>query len=349
MTARNQLNPHEEAPSKTDVSMIFSLLFWNEPSPSEHLASVRTTIKAATLETWLNQSVVQNPNTTGAVALVDVPGQIDWLAAVGSEDTGQQLKMTRNSRFAFSTLAEPMIATLVLQLVENNKLSLQEPVCNYLDEHLLDLLTDGYGRELTILQLLNHNSGICDYRNLPGTEAPVDLMELIQACLEHGNPKAAPGTECSPVATNYALLGLVLEAVEGVHVRELLQRRILNPLGMHQTEIGVDPILGMEGTVADLRRFLHALASGILLQSDTTLQQMLSASCGSYGLGIQHFGLDSHMGKVWGAIGTNPEFSIYMMYAEKYDAILVYGARHFYGPLHYPRFFSDLVLNHLTL
>ena len=349
MTARNQLNPHEEAPGKTDVSMIFSLLFWNEPSPSEHLASVRTTIKAASLEAWLNQSVAQNPNTTGAVALVDVPGQIDWLAAVGSEDAGQQVAMTRNTRFAFSTLVEPMIATLVLQLVEKNKLSLQEPVCQYLDEHLLDLLTDGYGRELTVLQLLNHTSGICDYRKLPGTESPADLMQLIQACLEYGSPNAVPGTVCSPAATNYALLGLLLEAVEEAPLAELLEHRILSPLGMHQTEISADPILGMEGTVADLRRFLHALASGILLHSDTTLQQMLSASCGSYGLGIQHFGLDSHMGKVWGGIGTNPEFSIYMMYAEKYDAILVYGARHFYGPLHYPRFFSDLVLNHLTL
>lgn len=102
MIARNQLNLHEEAPSKTDVSMIFSLLFGTEPSPLEQMARVRPTIKAASLQAWLDQSLAENPNTSGAVALVDIPGQIDWLAAAGSVDAGLRSTMTIDSRFVFS-------------------------------------------------------------------------------------------------------------------------------------------------------------------------------------------------------------------------------------------------------
>lgn len=347
MIARNQLNLHEEAPSKTDVSMIFSLLFGTEPSPSEQMARVRPTIKAESLQAWLDESLAENPNTSGAVALVDIPGQIDWLAAAGSVDAGLRSAMTIDSRFVFSRLSEPLIATLVLQLVEKNKLRLTEPVHHHLDKHLLDLLTDGHGYQLTVQQLLNHTSGIADYRQLEGTETATDLMQRVQLCLEQAVPYAVPGQGYYPAATNYALLGLVLEAVEEQALEELLQQRILDPFGMQQTTIGADPILGMEGTAADLRRFIHALASGLLVHPNTTLQQMLVPGPGNYGLGVQCFDQAPNIGKIWGAIGSNPEFSIYMMYVEKYDAIFIYGAKHFYGPMHNPRFFTDLILNQL--
>lgn len=328
--------------------MIFSLLFWNEPKPADHSVPVRTTIKAASLKAWLDQSLTQNPNTTGAVALVDVPGQIDWLAAAGFEGPSGQVKMATSSRFIGASLLEPMIATLVLQLVEEEQLSLETPVAEFLDIHLLNLLTNGHGEALKLRHLLNHSSGIDDYRRLEGLEMLTDPQEVLQRVLEDGIPQGIPAENAASSATNFLLLRLILETITAEPIAQRLLEQLLLPLGMRQTTVLTGPLLEVETTVADVRRFVHALASGMLLKP-TTLQQMLRPTDGNLGFGVQNFSYVNSIGRVWGTSSSSLEYSTCVLYAEKYDAIIIYSARHYYGPLHYPQLFTDLVLSHLAL
>jgi CubicO group peptidase (beta-lactamase class C family)/uncharacterized protein (DUF302 family) len=132
-------------------------------------------------------------------------------------------------------LTQGFTAVAVFQLHEAGKLDVRQPVSKYLPDLPAAWST------ITVFELLQHASGIPDYRTGPGFEAaqplgPADLVALVK-----DRPLLfEPGTEVRQSATNFALLGLVIERASGLSFRDFVWRHQIEPLGLRATMFAED-------------------------------------------------------------------------------------------------------------
>ncbi|MER7399001.1 serine hydrolase domain-containing protein [Streptomyces sp. NPDC000151] len=288
------------------------------PSPGRHAPS-RTPSATRTSSTPKGPAHAPKPATAravraladgeapGAAALTTRDGQVyaSRFTAAGVADLRTDRPITPADHFRAGSLTKTFIATVVLQLTAEHRLSLDDTV-----GALLPALVPGRTdpREVTVRELLDHTSGLYNYtadpelsRELHGagfTAHRYDTYtpaELVRTALAHP-PEAAPGARYAYSNTNYLVLGQIIEAVTGHSYAEEAGRRIIAPLGLSDTSFpGTDPRLprpygrgysqvgaervdsttldpsraGAAGelvtTLGDLNRFFAALLGGRLL------------------------------------------------------------------------------------
>ncbi|TLS41878.1 beta-lactamase family protein [Streptomyces montanus] len=212
--------------------------------------------------------------------------------------------------FRAGSITKTFIATLVLQLAAEHRLSLSDSV----DAHLPGLVrgAGNDGRALTLRALLTHTSGIADFTTI--TKGAVSLTPLQAVRIALTRPPADRG-RFAYSNTNYVLLGMVVEQVTGHSYAAEAERRIVTPLRLTGTSFPgsrrslpdphgrayatngsdvteLDPrVAGAAGelitTLTDLNRFYAALLRGDLLPP-RQLREMLDTGTahGSYGMGL---------------------------------------------------------------
>ena len=127
-------------------------------------------------------------------------------------------------------MTKSFVATLVLQLVGEGRLSLDDN----LERWLPGLVPKG--EQITVRELLNHTSGLYNYTDdLPEPPRRFRPQQLVAIATDH-KPLFAPGTEFSYSNTNYILAGLHVERVTGQRLADQLEQRIFQPLGLDDTE-----------------------------------------------------------------------------------------------------------------
>lgn len=156
--------------------------------------------------------------------------------------------LTRDAIFALNSMTKPITATAAMCLVEEGLLGLNRPVQEYVSEFV------GEGKEAVMVHhLLTHTSGLKDNDliayalggvrtgriapppPLPGV--PIEVL-LANRCFEsiHDAPlSVAPGTEMSYCNYGMRLVGEIVSRVAGAPVEQVVQQRILDPLGMTST------------------------------------------------------------------------------------------------------------------
>jgi CubicO group peptidase (beta-lactamase class C family) len=125
--------------------------------------------RAADLSDRLQQlldDLVQGPdNIRSGLLLVEGPG-FRWKGASGVASEATGAAMLPDDQFAIDSIAKTMTATIVMELVEEGRLALDDPIGRYLPRSLMDGLhvIDGrsYSGLVTVRHLLNHSSGIPD-------------------------------------------------------------------------------------------------------------------------------------------------------------------------------------------
>ncbi|WP_234426593.1 serine hydrolase domain-containing protein [Streptomyces niger] len=243
----------------------------------------------------------------GAAALTTRDGHAyaARFAAAGVADVRTDRPITPADHFRAGSLTKTFIATVVLQLTAEHRLSLDDTVGRLLPE-LTPGATDP--RDITVRELLDHTSGLYNYtadpelsRELHGagfTAHRYDTYtpdELLRTALGHP-AENAPGDRYVYSNTNYLVLGQIIEAVTGHGYATEAEHRIITPLGLSGTSFpGTDPRLprpygrgysqvgeervdstaldpsraGAAGelvtTLGDLNRFFGALLGGRLL------------------------------------------------------------------------------------
>ncbi len=175
------------------------------------------------------------------------PGAAAWIhdehgrvqAASGVADLRARRPMQPGLHFRAGSLTKSLVATLVLQLVAEGRLSLSDTLERWLPAIL------PYGDRVTIHQLLNHTSGVPDYwaaveRTLYGSRqgrlrawTPQALVGLVA----DQPPGLPPGTAWSYSNTGYVLLGLTVETATGDTLARELGRCIFGPLGLRDTSL----------------------------------------------------------------------------------------------------------------
>jgi D-alanyl-D-alanine carboxypeptidase len=158
-------------------------------------------------------------------------------------------------RFNCASITKMFVATVVFQLEEEGKLSLDDPLSRHLGDggdlrlrqiHVLN--GEPMGDKITVAQLLSHRSGLGDIFidtqtrfNLsvllhPGRQ--YDPRAILETYFRYGlaeKPHFAPGTGYYYSDINYLLLGLLIEKVDGRSLPQSIRERILKPLAMDDT------------------------------------------------------------------------------------------------------------------
>jgi D-alanyl-D-alanine carboxypeptidase len=155
-------------------------------------------------------------------------GRIAYVKAYGNSRLEPATGARPEMRYSIGSVSKQFMAGAILMLVEEGKLSLDDPVGRYLPN-----LTRA--NEVTIKQLLSHTSGYQDYYPLdyvaPFMQKPVTADDILKTWA--GKPlDFDPGTRWQYSNTNYVAAGRILERVTGAPFASFLQARIFGPLGM---------------------------------------------------------------------------------------------------------------------
>ncbi|MFJ2232761.1 serine hydrolase domain-containing protein [Streptomyces sp. NPDC087859] len=260
-------------------------------------------------------SAPATPPTDAVLPLLVSEGGAPAAALLAREETGTRYTeagpgIARADHFRAGSITKTFLATVVLQLAEENRLSLSDTV----ERHLPGLVrgAGNDGRTVTLRALLTHTSGLNDFTSDTGGLVPLTPLQAVRIALTH--PPADPG-RYSYSNTNYVLLGMVIAQVTGDSYATEAERRIIAPLGLAHTSFpgsrtslptphgraydtdgsdvtDLDPrVAGAAGelvtTLADLDRFYAALLGGELLPPHR-LREMRDtrAAHGRYGMGL---------------------------------------------------------------
>ncbi|MFD7819239.1 serine hydrolase domain-containing protein [Streptomyces sp. NPDC059785] len=186
---------------------------------------------------------------SGVQARVVGPDGRQWIATSGSADLDTGRPVSSLGYFRMASTSKTLIATVVLQLEAEGRLSLGDTVEDWLPGVVRGNGNDG--RRITLRQLLRHTSGL--YDALPGYTSPQEYYEqrfrvwdagqLVDLALAHP-PDFPPGSDWSYSNTGYVLLAMIIQQVTGHPAHREIENRILGPLGLDETRwMGASPTL----------------------------------------------------------------------------------------------------------
>ncbi|MBD0746639.1 serine hydrolase [Streptomyces sp. CBMA152] len=162
-------------------------------------------------------------------------GNGTWSLSVGTGTTNATLPIQPADRFRIGSQTKAFTASVVMQLVDEGKVSLGAPIEQYLPGVVAGNGHDG--NAITIRQLLQHTSGIPTNGN-PQAKANPDgtyaLAEVVRDGLRL--PSAStPGAAFHYSNTNYQILSMLVERVTGMPLSKAVTNRIIEPLGLTRT------------------------------------------------------------------------------------------------------------------
>ncbi len=196
------------------------------------------------VENMLNHSLYRSSFNGGV--LVAKNGTIVYEKYTGFHDLRQKDSLHADIPFQIASTSKPFTAAAILQLAEQGKLSLNDPVTKFFPQFPYTAVT--------VKMLLNHRSGLPNYLyymekgKWPRTQlaSNTDVLNT----LINWKPTQAyqPDRHFNYCNTNYVLLALIVEKASGQLFPEYLKQNIFTPLGMTNT-------------------FVHTMSDSLITQS----------------------------------------------------------------------------------
>jgi D-alanyl-D-alanine carboxypeptidase len=290
------------------ASMVGGLVWLGGQAFAQAADSLEGRLKAAL------EQVVASDKTVfpGAILYVSRPDQGTYSVAAGVAEVKNGTPLTPNARFRAGSIMKPFIAVVILQLVEEGKLSLDDSMTALLPGEVTSRFSNS--DLITLRMLLDHTGGIPDWlsqsviERIAANPAKVwDVQEFLDIAAAQP-PSFAPGKGWRYSNTDYNVLGLVIERATGQSWRKAVTERVIKPLGLASTsvpepgdtdidgalmhgygQIGgsvldltfIDPSMAgaagggaLVSTVGDLAVFLAGLRSGKLFKHPETFNKM---------------------------------------------------------------------------
>lgn len=150
------------------------------------------------------------------------------------------IAVTPETEFRIGSLTKQFTATAILELAEQGKLQLTDPIRKYYAD------APRAWDAVTLAQLLSHRSGIPSFTDLPGFEDNVARRDLtpteIIALTRDAPLHFPPGSKYEYDNSGYVLLGYVIEQQSGQAYADYLKDHVFHPLGMEHTgyEVSAD-------------------------------------------------------------------------------------------------------------
>ncbi len=210
------------------------------PTTALLLSADEATRKALTTRLGTLRATYGLPGVSAAILF---PDGTMWRATSGFADVAAKRRLTADTEFAVASISKTFLAALILVLVDEGKLSLDAPVAPYLPGVELD-------PAITVRELLDHTSGLHDYFYDPDIDEALladrkRVWTPEEALAYVGKPYFEPSAGWHYSNTNYVILGLLAETIEGAPLPTQLRTRFLTPLGLDRTHYqGAEKPLG---------------------------------------------------------------------------------------------------------
>ena len=194
----------------------------------------------------------------GAVMMVARRGKVAWTSVLGDRDKAANAKMQMDSIFRIYSMTKPIVSVALMQMVEEGKLQISDPVAQYLPEigkmkvGVEKVAADGTRtmdfvepkRPMTVQDLLRHTSGLIyggrgdslvnkAYNDAKIGDRAKTNAELVTA-LSALPLRFSPGDQWE-YGVSVDVQGRLLEVIDGKPLAEVLAERVLRPLGMNDT------------------------------------------------------------------------------------------------------------------
>lgn len=200
-------------------------------SPTASPTAEKLPAYAQALQTKLPEIMKANA-IPGIVILVKSRDKGDWSATFGTGTIGQSLPPSMQDSFRVGSNTKTMTVTVILQLVQEGKLKLDDPISKFRPDV-------PNGDKITIAQLAEMRSGLFGYDFDLGFNATIDREpqkvwkpdELLAIAFAHP-PNGPPGGTYNYSNTNLILLGIVVEQLTGMSASDAFKKRIFDPLGL---------------------------------------------------------------------------------------------------------------------
>ena len=183
----------------------------------------------------------------GVVAAVDVPGEGTWQTASGQATLSPSQPVTVNTPFWIGSITKTFTGTVILQLVQQGKLSLTTPISQW------EPSVQNAG-SITVQMLLDMTSGIFDEGG-PGSQvsanpsATYTPQQIVDLAVAHG-PAGPPG-QFYYSDTNYVLLGIIAQDVTGQPIQSLVSSQVVVPLHLAHTSFPTTTPTGSSAPVGN--------------------------------------------------------------------------------------------------
>nr|BBJ03013.1 serine hydrolase [Marinobacter nauticus] len=209
----------------------------------------------------LEQNYIQPGKLPGFTALVARLGKIVWTEARGLRDIERNLPMERDTVFRIYSMTKPITSIAMMQLYEQGKFLLNDPVHKYIPSwrnlrvykggSYPDFKTEPAATTMTIWDLMTHTSGLtygftertevdAAYRQLKLDGSSILTLDKLVDRLADLPLEFSPGT-----AWNYSVstdvIGYLVQLLSGQPLDDYFQEHIFKPLGMTQTGFQVRP------------------------------------------------------------------------------------------------------------
>ncbi|MCB0656980.1 MAG: beta-lactamase family protein [Saprospiraceae bacterium] len=309
----------------------------------------------ATQAKELLDKAVQEQQCIGIAAGFAINGEMTWQQGAGFRDQEGELDFTPATATRIASITKPMTAIAIMQLYEQGKLKLDEPIQTYLPDY--PRKKEG---EITIRQLLQHSSGIDGYKNTREQENQKHYPTLEDAVniFKNRDLVAPPGQSFHYTTYGYDVLGLIIERVTGMTYETYLQINIWDKALMSNTGIEHENVVfpdksklyhkndkgklssadptdvsdripggGVYSTISDLLRFGSAIQNFTLIKESTFALMVddphLKTQGNGYGLGWYLYGENPKYGNVYGHNGTQTGASTFLVLLPEVQTTIV--------------------------
>ncbi len=187
------------------------------------------------------QPFVDAHTLAGAVVLVADRERVLDVETVGFADIATGKAMTPNTLFWIASESKPITATALMMLVDEGKVSLDDPVAKFIPEFAAvrmnrgGITPDQPRRPITVRDLLSHTSGLPF--SAPIEKPTLDGLPLHDAVQSYTKLplQSEPGTKYQYSNAGINTVGRIIEIVGGQPYETFLQTRLFDPLGMPDT------------------------------------------------------------------------------------------------------------------
>jgi len=164
-------------------------------------------------------------------------GRVVYAAAVGEASKEYGVANTLKTRFNISSVQKCFVATVIMQLVQAGEISLDDSLSRYFPDCPFETAD-----RIRIRNLLNHSSGLGDYRDSEQYQMQAESFASVDEVLPFvyaDTPTFEPGESYQYSNTGVLLLKAIIERVTGMNLGQNLVERIFVPVGMDGTALFV--------------------------------------------------------------------------------------------------------------
>lgn len=162
-------------------------------------------------------------------------GRLDYFRPMGAVDVEDDIEITPRTTFRIGSVSKTFTAIGVMQLVENGKVSLDDPVNDHLKSYRIEVVDSGMP-SVTVRHLLTHSSGIIPRRESEIGVASGQRVPTLNEFYSSGLQAKDPNQSWAYSNDGYSTLGQLVEDVSGEPFEKYMIENVFDPLGMQSTD-----------------------------------------------------------------------------------------------------------------